>query len=269
VSVRPGQVLFWLYLIASAIVAVIGGKAALRRLAAARSREPSRPAPVVVTPPGEAILAEARVFRTTAGMLAIWPTTTRERSAHPRTLRTFRFLRGYPGAPPRIPHGVTAEEYRTGACRECHERGGYSLRFAAYVPVTPHPEMGGCLQCHVGDDLAMGFLVPGADPNTRCVQCHGPSGGTPQAAAAATWAAAVWPPLDARIPDRRPPTIPHDLMFREDCVACHSGPGAVTEIRTPHASRTECRDCHVGLEREAGPFTRPAPQVGASPGGGL
>ena len=133
----------------------------------------------IITPPGEPIAAEAQVFRTGPAMLAIEPAGPRERSAHPRTLTTFRFLRAYPGAPPRIPHELSPDEFRTGACRECHQRGGYSPRFAAYVPVTPHPELGMCHQCHVGDDRLMGLTPPSADPNTRCPFCHGPAAAGP------------------------------------------------------------------------------------------
>ena len=114
----------------------------------------------VLAPPKEPIAAEAEVFRTRPDMLAIEPDARRERRAHPRTLKTFRYLRAYPGAPPRIPHGLTPEEFRTGACKTCHERGGYSSRFAAYVPVTPHPDMGPCLQCHVGDGGITGISRP-------------------------------------------------------------------------------------------------------------
>jgi cytochrome c-type protein NapB len=264
---RAGLVVLGIYLTASAITAVVAGRIALKRLAAAQRREPASVAVPIVAPPAAPILAEAAVFRTTPATLAIEPSTARVRSAHPRSLRTFRFLRAYPGAPPRIPHGVTAEEFRTSACKECHQRGGYSLRFAAYVPVTPHPELGTCLQCHVGDESVMGFLIPGADPNTRCAQCHGPSGGRPRAEAAATWTTSVWPPVVGPTSDRRPPPIPHDLMFREDCVACHSGPGAVAEIRTLHADRTACRHCHVATDGEVGSFTRPAPRAGIAAGG--
>ena len=71
------------------------------------------------------------MFRTRPDMLAITPEARRERRAHPRTLKTFRYLRAFPGAPPRIPHGLSATEYRTGGCRTCHERGGYSPRFGS------------------------------------------------------------------------------------------------------------------------------------------
>ena len=33
--------------------------------------------------------------------------------------------------------------------------------------------------------------------------------------------------------------------MRENCAACHDGPGAREEIRTSHPERTRCRQCHV------------------------
>jgi cytochrome c-type protein NapB len=42
-----------------------------------------------------------------------------------------------------------------------------------------------------------------------------------------------------------PPTIPHRILMRENCIACHDGPGAREEIRTTHPERTRCRQCHV------------------------
>jgi cytochrome c-type protein NapB len=35
--------------------------------------------------------------------------------------------------------------------------------------------------------------------------------------------------------------------MRENCIACHTGPGAVVELRVEHASRGNCRQCHVPL----------------------
>jgi nitrate reductase (cytochrome), electron transfer subunit len=221
-----------------------------------------RPAPVPVTllePPAAPIAAEAQVFRTRPGMMAIGPEARREREAHPRTLKTFRYLRAYPGAPPRIPHGLTPTEFRTSACNTCHERGGYSARFAAYVPLTPHPEQRMCLQCHVGDDAVTGISQPSSDPNSRCPQCHG-SGGAPRAYANAKldWRTTAWPELPRLTPDRNPLPIPHDLASRGNCLPCHAGPAAVAEIRTGHPERADCRQCHVAPEIEAAGFTRPA-----------
>lgn len=252
-----------LYLIASAVTVVVAAGVALKRMPAGW---PRAPAPVVVakvSAPGQPIRSEAQVFRTSPAMLAIDPAAHRERSAHPRTLKTVRFLRAFPGAPPRIPHPLTAEEFRTDACRTCHERGGYSVRFSAYVPLTPHPERGICLQCHVGVDSVIGVAVSGADPNTRCALCHGPNGGPPRADATLTWATTVWPTLPLLTPGQSPPPIPHDLQFRENCLTCHAGQAAVAEIRTKHPGRANCRQCHVALDPGADAFTRPAGAVAA------
>jgi cytochrome c-type protein NapB len=249
-----------LYLIASAGTAVVASGVALKRASVRPDPAPTSPTVAVVKPPTEPIRAEAQVFRTTPGMLAILPATPAERSAHPRRLSTVRFLRAFPGAPPRIPHPLTAEEFRTDACRTCHERGGVSVRFAAYVPLTPHPERGICLQCHVGVDSVMGTWQADADPNARCPQCHAVDG-RPRADATLTWATTVWPSLPPKTPDRTPPPIPHDLPYRENCLTCHAGPAAVAEIRTSHADRADCRQCHVALDAEARSFVRPAREM--------
>ncbi len=258
---HPTAIALQVFLIASAVTAVAAGSVAVKRAAWKRAHEPvlSRVEPVVA--PAEPIHAEAQVFRTSPAMLAIEPATHRERSAHPRTLKTVRFLRGYEGAPPRIPHPLAADEFRTDACRTCHERGGYSVRFSAYVPVTPHPERGICLQCHVGVDSLMGTADPGANPNSRCPLCHGPSGGRPREEASATWSTTVWPTLPSEAADGSPPPIPHDLQYRQNCLTCHAGPAAVAEIRTKHPERANCRQCHVVLDPEAEPFVRPAGNV--------
>jgi len=253
------------FLIASVVTAVMAVRRAVNRARAARQLEPVPLVTGLVAGPDEAIRAEAQVFRTTPGMLALDPGARRERRAHPRDFKTYRFLRSYPGAPPRIPHALMPEEFQTAGCKTCHQRGGYSLRFAAYVPVTPHPERGICLQCHVGEDSLMGIRVSGDEPNARCPQCHG-RGGPPNKEASLTWATSVWPQLPKPTPDQRPPAIPHGLLFRENCVTCHSGPAAVEEIRTTHAEQANCRQCHLAPDPEAEPFTRPGADVAAQGG---
>ena len=264
---HPAGLALGVFLLGSAVTAIAAIIVAVKRAPAPREPEPE-PVPVAVpAPPAEPIASEAQVFRTSPGMLGIKPEARRERAAHPRNLKTFWYLRAYSGAPPRIPHGLTPTEFRTGACKTCHERGGYSRRFAAYVPVTPHPERGLCLQCHVGEDAVTGILRPSSDPNSRCPQCHG-SGGSPRAYADTTldWRTAVWPRPTRRTPDRSPPSVPHDLLSRGNCLPCHAGPAAVAEIRTAHPERADCRQCHVTPEIEAGEFTRPARDVAATGG---
>lgn len=259
---RPSGMALRIFLLGSAVTAAAALVVAVRRAPPPRGPGPE-PVPVaVLAPPAEPIAAEADVFRTHPDMMAIEPDTRRQRSAHVRTLRTWRYLRAYPGAPPRVPHGLFPEEYRSGDCNTCHERGGYSERFAAYVPLTPHPEKGMCLQCHVGDEAVTGISLPSADPNDRCPQCHG-SGGAPRAypSAALDWWTTAWPELPRLAADRNPPAIPHDLQSRGNCIPCHAGPAAVAEIRTGHPERADCRQCHVALELEGGDFTRPSQDV--------
>jgi cytochrome c-type protein NapB len=266
---RPAAVALGLFLVASAATAVAATVVAARRMPASRPTVPAAAPLALLVPPSHPIPAEADVFRTTPAMLAIDPDVPRSRTAHPRNWVTYRYLRAYPGAPPRIPHALSPDEFRVEICNSCHERGGYSLRFAAYVPLTPHPEMGMCLQCHAGDDAVMGTASAGADPNARCPLCHGPTGGRPLPEAAATWSTSVWPTLASRSPGLRPPSIPHALQFRGNCLACHGGPAAVAAIRTSHPERASCRQCHATVEPEADIFVRPDPEqvarAGAAP----
>jgi nitrate reductase (cytochrome), electron transfer subunit len=246
-----------LFLVIAGVTAIAAGVVAVRREPA--SREPMRRLPSVprAEAPATPITAEAEVFRTTPATLAIEPAAARERSAHPRRLTVLRYNRAYEGAPPRIPHGVSSEEFRTDQCRTCHQRGGYSRRFAAYVPLTPHAERGMCVQCHVGVDEVIGASGPAADPNRRCAICHPASGGTPSRDAEVTWPTTVWPAAPTTIAGRDPPPIPHDLPFRENCLTCHAGPAAAVEIRTAHPERLDCRGCHLARDTDATPFTRP------------
>lgn len=249
-----------LFLGASAVVALAAMIVAVERLPEPIAAPELDSTAVVLTPAAHPIPAEAEVYRTFAGVVAIPPGEPRERSAHPRTLARYRFLRAYPGAPPRIPHGFTADEFRTGACNTCHERGGYSPRFNAYVPVTPHPEMPACLQCHVGRDEVTGVSLPDLDPSTVCRQCHAP-GASRWAEGSIDWNPQPWPQLTTAA--EGVPSIAHDLFFRGNCLACHSGPSAVEEIRTTHPDRAGCRQCHVAPDPAAGEFVRPAPGAGA------
>jgi cytochrome c-type protein NapB len=132
--------------------------------------------------------------------------------------------RAYDGAPPVVGHedfGMT--------CAACHDSRGMPVEGVGFAPASPHD----------GTDQAYSTV--------RCRQCHvfqleedlfveNSFVGLPQ---------------DLR-PGRRlnpmsPPTIPHQILMRENCSACHSGPGARAEIATSHPERTRCRQCHVAV----------------------
>lgn len=257
-----------LFLTASAFTAVAALVVAVERAPRRRAPEPA-PAPVaLLAAPADSIPDEALVFRTAPGTMAIPPDTRRTREAHPRTLKTYHYLRAYPGAPPRIPHELTPEEFRTSACNTCHERGGYSRRFSAYVPLTPHPDQGPCLQCHLGTDNLMAVSLVSPDPNRRCHQCHA-SGGRPrpQVETPFDWLPTSWPRLPSSTGAEQPQTILHASEPRGNCVACHGGPAAVAEVRTFHLEWANCRQCHLAKDPDAAEFTSTAAVRPARAGG--
>lgn len=253
---RAAKVVLPLLLIVSMTTAVAAAIVWAGRVKANRDSSPQDIPLAVAALAGEPIPAEAEVFRTRPAVLAIDPTPGARRSAHPRTLATYRALRAYPGAPPRIPHGLTPMETLRGGCNTCHERGGYSQRFGAYVPVTPHPDMGACLQCHVGDATLMSTPLPGMDPNAQCRQCHA-AGAVRWSDSSVNWKPLPWPKLAEISGARSPQPIPHGLALRGNCLACHSAPAAVAEIRTSHPERANCRQCHVETNGDVDEFVRP------------
>jgi nitrate reductase (cytochrome), electron transfer subunit len=217
---------------------------------------------------GEPIASEAQVFRLRPGDVAVETTPPRRPAAHRRTLAMYRAIRAYPGAPPRIPHGLTSEEFRTTGCNTCHERGGYVDRFAAYAPISPHPEYVDCLQCHVADATIVGVSFPDPGRDGLCLQCH--TRGDPRPSfAMPNWNAGDWPAVGQQTLEGSPPIIPHDLQLRGNCLACHLGPSAVEEIRTSHPERSDCRQCHVQGTGSEDVFVRPAGAALLSGGGGL
>jgi len=222
----------------------------------------------VLVPAAKPIASEAGVFRTQPAQFGADPDPELQVRAHRRTLTVHHRLRAYPGAPPRIPHGLTEQEFKGGRCNTCHQRGGYVERFATYAPMTPHPEMGQCLQCHVADDRLVGLPVSPADGTPVCAQCHVLSAITapPPQFVAIDWPEPRWLSLGQAAFPGAPPSIPHRLEFRGNCVACHAGMGAVYEIRTSHPDRANCRQCHVRDADDAEPFLRTAAGVG--PDGG-
>lgn len=242
--------------IASPIAFMIAAILIVAELVGRRERAPLHPRVVPTASPPEPIPSEALVFRIRPGDLAVPSETARRGVAHPRTLSMYRSVRAYPGAPPRIAHGLTDEEFRSASCNSCHERGGFVPRFGLYAPVTPHPEYSECLQCHVPDADLVGAPRPDGTPGGLCLQCHRLEDRTPLFVAS-DWRVPAWPGLGGRAMEGSPPWIPHDLQLRGNCLACHGGPGAVEEIRTTHPERTSCRQCHVPAPSDEDLFTRP------------
>lgn len=199
---------------------------------------------------------EADVFRMKDANLAVALDAPPRSGAEPRRLALYRSRRAFPGAPPAVPHGLTAEEFRLTLCGSCHLRGGYVARFGKYAPITPHPEYRDCLACHVPDATKVGIGFPEPVNPVFCSQCHRVPDLREANFAPIDWKPAPWPSLDQRAIAGGPPMIPHQLQLRGNCLACHAGPSAVVEIRTSHPEWTNCLQCHVHAPPEAGEYQR-------------
>lgn len=125
--------------------------------------------------------------------------------------------REYDGAPPVIPHPVTALGRQD--CLNCH-RDGTDLGQGGIAPRTPHPDRVDCRQCHVEQLEPRAVFVKNDFDGLRY-----PSGGT-------------------RAYPGAPPTMPHPRNGREGCLGCH-GQGGGSPMRTPHPERVVCLQCHV------------------------
>ncbi|MHC4922757.1 MAG: hypothetical protein ACYTG4_01585 [Planctomycetota bacterium] len=130
--------------------------------------------------------------------------------------------RAYDGAPPVIPHDNFGMK-----CISCHNEKGIAVPDVGFAPPMPHE------------------MTDGISGMSRCVQCH------------------VWKTTDEvfaendflglrqdlrkgkRLNPLAPPVMPHSVSMRENCSACHDGPAAREEIRTPHPERERCVQCHV------------------------
>ena len=125
--------------------------------------------------------------------------------------------RVYDGAPPIIPHAVGALGRRD--CLNCHEQG-LDLEEDGVASLTPHPQLVNCRQCHLEVNTEVSLPV-----NNLFEGYRNPRRGT-------------------RAHPLAPPTVPHPVTMRENCLTCHSGLGA-TPIRTSHPERVNCRQCHL------------------------
>lgn len=130
--------------------------------------------------------------------------------------------RAYDGAPPTIPHENMGVE-----CTACHNADGMAVEGLGFAPASPHDATTNagftqrCRQCHVfvnDENVFVENDFVGLAQDLR-------RGG--------------------RMAGNSPPTIPHRILMRENCAACHTGPGARVEITSSHPERDRCRQCHV------------------------
>lgn len=167
-----------------------------------------------------------------AGQLALLYQKLAKVETSGRELSAYYANRAYPGAPPTIPHTLIDPNASGGkSCLKCHENGGFAPVFNAYTPITPHPNLLNCVQCHVPQKS-----------NARFTE--------------STFRRPPGPTLGNASLINGPPVIPHTLHLRENCLACHAGPAAPRQIRVSHPERVNCRQCHAAPFDAARMWTR-------------
>jgi cytochrome c-type protein NapB len=144
----------------------------------------------------------------------------------PASVRALR--RAFDGAPPVIAHKNLGM-----SCTQCHNATGLEVGGLGYAPASPHEQTAGlsslsnCRQCHVfkqTEELFVQNEFVGLRQDLR---------------------------KGERLNPLAPPVRPHAAFMRENCQACHTGPGAREEIRCPHPERTRCIQCHVAQDNTA------------------
>ncbi|MBX3373025.1 MAG: nitrate reductase cytochrome c-type subunit [Phycisphaeraceae bacterium] len=139
---------------------------------------------------------------------------------HESFLQTRAGRRAYDGAPPVVPHPI--EQVSVAACMACHGEARYVGR-QTFAPAMSHEAHTNCTQCHVEQTSAR------FEPST-------PAGNT--------FVGKVMPERSTRTWSGAPPTVPHSLLMRENCLSCH-GPAGIRAIRTEHPWDAVCLQCHL------------------------
>jgi cytochrome c-type protein NapB len=130
------------------------------------------------------------------------------------------------GAPPTIPHDAGPDMNECLVCHDDPEMG---------VPLTPHPTRLRCRQCHVAGEEGQ-EESPGVFRPSQVI-------GLPMPATRA------W-----KVQPSGPPVMPHQVLLREKCLACHAPEAREEVISTTHPERLRCRQCHVPQRPSAASF---------------
>jgi cytochrome c-type protein NapB len=159
-----------------------------------------------------------------------------------------KFLRAYDGAPPVIPHAI--DTLKASACTSCHGEDTNLVIGGKRPSEISHPWITNCTSCHVPADglrqvtaLAKDRLVIENSFIGKTSAGHGP-----------------------RAYGTAPPTMPHAVWMRQNCMACH-GPGREQAIRTSHPERQNCLQCHApnaAFDNRETYLTNPKPPLDSS-----
>jgi cytochrome c-type protein NapB len=155
-----------------------------------------------------------------AGQAAATPAETRAAIEHRKSLRA------YDGAPPVIPHAI--DTLKSSACTTCHGTDTHLVIGGKRPAEISHPWITNCTSCHVPADGLRQITAP---PATRLIVENSFSGKSSTGHGPRAYGTA-------------PPTMPHAVWMRQNCMACH-GPGREQAIRTSHPERQNCLQCHA------------------------
>lgn len=135
-------------------------------------------------------------------------------------------LRAYDGAPPVVPHAI--DSISVSACTSCHGEGGDLVIGGRRPAEISHPWITNCTSCHVP---ANGLRQVTEPSEARLVVGNSFVGKSSAGHGTRAFGGA-------------PPTMPHAVWMRQNCMACH-GPGREQAIRTSHPERRNCLQCHA------------------------
>lgn len=147
--------------------------------------------------------------------------------------------RAYEGAPPLVPHPI--DQRATSSCLACHA-DGRRIGNNVVAPTMSHGLLANCTQCHVEQQAADLEREDFSENQFRGYRGSGKG-------------SRAWPGA--------PPTIPHSILMRENCLSCH-GPGGHEPLRTTHPYRTSCLQCHAPsavLDQQAARQVNSSPQL--------
>jgi cytochrome c-type protein NapB len=116
------------------------------------------------------------------------------------------------GSPTAVPHEVGGA---MGECLSCHGEEGTG------APLTPHPTMLHCRQCHV------------------------PAGEVTGEFRANHFVGLKRPKTAPRAHSKAPSIMPHPVLLHEKCLACHAPKAREDVVGTTHPERQHCRQCHI------------------------
>lgn len=121
-------------------------------------------------------------------------------------------------------------------------------------PAAPHdlgPGMSECLVCH--GDADTGALLTPHPTRLRCRQCHVAANELP-AFRSNKFVGLPQPGRAPRVQPYGPPLIPHAVLLRENCLACHAPEARENIITTTHPERLRCQQCHIPQVNTVVPF---------------